>query len=316
MINMNTKLYLAPLAGITDRAFREICIENGTDSVCTEMISARGIYYHDRKTEELLAFGQNEHPIGVQLFCCEPDIMTYAAKRCEELSPDFIDINMGCPMPKIVGNGDGCALMKNPLLAGKIVEAVSKAVSVPITVKFRSGWDESSINAPEFAKTLENAGASRLTVHGRTREMLYTGKADRGLIKKVKQAVTIPVIANGDIFTPEDALSMLKETGCDGLMAARGTLGNPFLFAQIKQLLSDGTYSVPDFHTKLSTCVKQITLMCEYKPERIAIPEARKHAAWYLKGLKNSAGRRNEIMRAETLEKVVEIMKKVENDQL
>jgi len=234
---MNIKLYLAPLAGISDSPFRRICRRYGADIVCTEMISSRGIYYKDKKTAELLSFSDEEQPIGIQLFGNEPEIMAYAASVICERKPSFIDINMGCPMPKIVNNGDGCALMKNPVLAGKIIEAVVKAANVPVTVKFRSGYTAETVNAVEFAKIAEQSGASQITVHPRTHDMLYSGTADREIIKAVKESVKIPVVGNGDIFSPESAKEMLERTGCDGLMIARGAFGNPFIFGYIKDYL-------------------------------------------------------------------------------
>ena len=305
---MNIKLYLAPLAGITDAPFRRLCRKYGADVVCTEMVSSRGIYYKDKKTAELLAFTEEEQPIGIQLFGNEPDIMAYAAKVVEERKPAFIDINMGCPMPKIVNNGDGCALMKNPVLAGKVIEATVKAVRCPVTVKFRSGYTAETINAVEFAKIAQESGASIITVHPRTRDQLYSGTADREIIAKVKQAVTIPVIGNGDIFTPESAMEMIKQTNCDGLMIARGSQGNPFIFKYIKEYFETGTYTLVPDEERLSEALWQVREMCKDKPEKVAIAEARKHLAWYIKGLRGSAKVRNEIMKTQTYEQTERII--------
>lgn len=302
------RLFLAPMAGITDRAFRQICRENGADVLVTEMVSSRGIYYKDKKTKELLTFSDAEQPIGIQLFGNEPDIMAYAVKVAEEYSPKFIDVNMGCPMPKIVNNGDGSALMKNPILAGKVVEAMVKATDLPITVKFRAGYTAETINAVEFAKVMENSGASAITVHPRTREQLYTGKADHTVTAAVKEAVKIPVIANGDIFTPEDAKNVMENTKCDDIMIARGTYGNPFIFTQIKDYLETGTYKEITVEEKLKTALRQLELMCEFKPERQAVPEARKHMAWYLKGLYGGAKLKNKIFEAATKQDIAEIL--------
>lgn len=296
------------MAGITDRAFRQICRENGADVLVTEMVSSRGIYYKDKKTKELLTFSDAEQPIGIQLFGNEPDIMAYAVKVAEEYSPKFIDVNMGCPMPKIVNNGDGSALMKNPILAGKVVEAMVKATDLPITVKFRAGYTAETINAVEFAKVMENSGASAITVHPRTREQLYTGKADHTVTAAVKEAVKIPVIANGDIFTPEDAKNVMENTKCDDIMIARGTYGNPFIFTQIKDYLETGTYKEITVEEKLKTALRQLELMCEFKPERQAVPEARKHMAWYLKGLYGGAKLKNKIFEAATKQDIAEIL--------
>lgn len=303
------RLFLAPMAGITDRAFRQICKENGADVLVTEMVSSRGIYYKDKKTKELLTFSDAEQPIGIQLFGNEPEIMAYAVKVAEEYNPKFIDVNMGCPMPKIVNNGDGSALMKNPTLAGKVVEAMVKATSLPIAVKFRAGYTAETVNAVEFAKVIEESGASAIAVHPRTREQLYSGKADHNVTAAVKSAVKIPVIANGDIFTPEDAKNVIEFTKCDDIMIARGTYGNPFIFRQIKSYLETGTYEEISVEERLKTALRQLEYMCAYKPERQAVPEARKHMAWYLKGLYGGAKLKNRIFEANTKEDIAELLK-------
>lgn len=302
------KLFLAPMAGITDRAFRQICKEHGADITVTEMISSRGIYYKDKKTKELLTFSNAERPIGIQLFGNEPEIMAYAVKVAEEYSPEFIDVNMGCPMPKIVNNGDGSALMKTPVLAGKIVEAMVKETNIPITVKFRSGYTSETINAVEFAKVIEQSGASAIAVHPRTRAQLYTGTADHTITAAVKEAVKIPVVANGDIFSPEDAKRVLEITKCDDLMIARGAYGNPFIFEHIKEYLKTGTYPEISVEERLSAALRHLDLMCEFKPERQAIPEARKHMAWYMKGLYGGTKLKTKIFEASTKKDIYDLI--------
>lgn len=301
---MSERLFLAPMAGITDMAFRLVCKSFGADIVCTEMVSSRGIYYSDAKTNQLLKLLSEEKPAGIQLFGCEPEIMAYAVKKAEEYSPSFIDINMGCPMPKIVNNGDGSALMKTPLLAARIVEAAAKATSLPVTVKIRSGFTADTINAPEFAKMLEESGASAITVHPRTRDQLYSGKADHSVTAAVRQSVKIPVIANGDIFTPEDAAEVIKKTGCSDIMIARGSLGNPFIFAEIKDFFNKGSFTLPTAEEKLGTAAEHLRLMCGFKPERQAVPEIRKQMAWYLKGLPGGAKLKTKIFEAKTRDEI------------
>ena len=301
-------LFLAPMAGITDMAFRQVCKKFGADVLTTEMVSAKGIYYKDKKTSSLLAFEDIEQPVGIQLFGSEPEIMAYAAKVAEEYSPAFIDINMGCPMPKIVNNGDGSALMKDLPLAKKIISATVKAVKIPVSVKFRLGFDINNINAVAFAEMAQAAGASFITVHGRTRDQMYSGNAVYDVIKEVKRAVSIPVIGNGDVFNPESAALILKQTDCDGIMIARGAMGNPFLFAQIKQFFNKGSFDEFSKEQRLLTALEQVKAMCAQKEERIAIPEARKHLAWYLKGMKNSAKYKNKIFTTNTYSDIENII--------
>lgn len=283
------------MAGVSDMAFRIICKRFGADVLTTEMISSRGMYYKDKKTAELLAFGDKEHPIGVQIFGSEPDIMAHAAAEACGVRPDFIDINMGCPMPKIVNNGDGCALMKDPEKAGNIILAVAKASDVPVTVKFRSGYDSDCINAVDFAVRCAFCGASAVTVHARTRAQLYSGKADWQIIKNVKKAVDIYVYGNGDVFSPEDAVRMLEQTGCDGVAVGRGAMGNPFIFAQIREYINTGSYRKYSVKERLDVALEHIRLMCRFKGERIAVLESRKHLAWYMKGMPSSAEYKNKI---------------------
>lgn len=283
-------LYLAPMAGITDLPFRSICRKMGADFLMTEMISTRGLYYNDAKTRKLLKIDEKEHPIGVQLFGNDPEMFFEAVKKIEDISFDFININMGCPTPKIVKNGDGCALMKVPELAGKIIRYTVDASCKPVSVKIRKGWDEKSVNAVEFSKMAQENGASQIIIHGRTRESFYSGKADWEIIKRVKGAVDIPVIGNGDVFTPEDAKAMLEQTGCDGIMIGRGALGNPWIFREIKHFLKNGEkLPPPSLEERLETMVSHFEMALDFHGERVGILEMRKHLGWYLKGLPHSS---------------------------
>lgn len=280
------KLVLAPMAGVTDRAFRQICREQGAALTVTEMVSAKALTYGDKKTPKLLGLSENEHPAAVQIFGHEPETMAEGAKIAHAISGcDIIDINMGCPAPKIAGNGDGSALMRDPALAASIIQAVSRAVDVPVTVKIRKGWDEKSVNCVELAKRAEQAGAAAIAVHGRTRAQQYSGTADWDAIAAVKQAVSIPVIANGDVAEPQDAVRILKHTGADGVMIGRGALGDPWIFARAGALLETGVCPpLPPFSERIDTAVRQIELAAADKGERVALLEARRHVNWYLKG--------------------------------
>ena len=320
-------LMLAPMAGVTDTVFRTICRRAGADYTVSEMISAKALCYEQRsrssapaKTASLAVIEEEEAPTAIQLFGCEPDFLAEAAKLIEEKSyrgakegpaPVAIDINMGCPVPKVVQNGEGSALMKNPVLAAACVEAIKRAVSLPVTVKIRAGWDEQSKNAPEMAKRLEAAGADLICVHGRTRQQFYAPKSDNGIIAAVKKAVRIPVVGNGDIFTPEDAAHMLLETGCDGLMVGRGALGNPYLFEAIKAHLEHRPFTPPTVREKLTLAKEHALRLAEMKGERVGIAESRKHMAWYCKGLRGAAGARDAMMRAETVTDVTAIFERL-----
>lgn len=304
---MIPQIHLAPMAGVTDSSFRKICKSFGADFVTTEMVSAKGLYYKSKKTASLMAISSEEQPCAIQFFGSDPEIMAEIAPQLESAGAAKIDINMGCPMPKIVGNGDGSALMKNPHLAGKIVKAVKDAVNIPVTVKFRKGWDSNT--ACEFAKVLEANGADGLAVHARTKEQLYSGKADLFAIKEVKSAVKIPVIGNGDIFTAEDAKNMLDITGCDGIMIGRGALGNPFIFRQVRELLENGAVAYyPTAKDKLKTALSHANMLCSDKGEHIGVLEARKHIAWYLKGIKNANNLKTRVFMATSLTEITEIL--------
>lgn len=283
---------LAPMAGVADRAYRLMCKKYGAACLVSEMVSAKGICYSDRKTAELCTVTDIERPMGIQLFGAEPDFMSAAVEKVLRFSPDFIDINMGCPVPKVVNTGAGSALMKNIKLAAEITEAAVRAANnVPITVKLRSGWDSSSINAVEFAKAIEAAGASAIAVHGRTREQFYGGKADYSIIKQVKQTVKIPVIGNGDIINLEACRNMYDETGCDLVMIGRGSYGNPFIFREIEAFYNGEKYILPTLEERMNVMLEHIRLIIDIseKSETLAMHEARKHAAWYMNGYYGSA---------------------------
>ena len=296
---------LAPMAGTADGAFRELCIKYGAAYTVSEMVSAKALTMNDLKSRELLTLTDGERPAGIQLFGSDPEIMARAVKIAEEYSPLFIDVNMGCPAPKIVKNGCGSTLMKTPELAGKIITAMKKATDLPVTVKFRTGWDESSKNCVEFAKVLEYSGADILTVHGRTKEQMYAPPADLESIKRVKAAVKIPVVGNGDIYTPEDAKHMYEYTGCDFIMLGRGALGAPWVFGQINEYLKTGIYSpVPDKNVRMEIMLAHAKRICELKGEKNGMCEIRKHALWYTKGLRGSAKLRSKFSTVATLEEL------------
>ena len=295
-INLDSPFLLAPLAGITDAPMRRICSMQGAAMVYSEMISAKGLWYRDKNPERLLYMYEDEGPVALQLFGSEPEIMSFAAAKLEERRNVILDVNMGCPVPKVVKNGEGSALLKNPELAGRIIEAMVKETGKPVTAKIRMGWDESSVNAVEVAKILEQAGASAVAVHGRTREQYYTGKADWDIIREVKQAVKIPVIGNGDIFSGRGALDMIEQTGCDFVMIARGALGNPWIFAEAKALWEGKEPpKAPDAREKREMLEKHFCDLLELKGEYAAVREMRKHTGWYLKGMPGAAAMRREI---------------------
>lgn len=305
-VELPGRAVLAPMAGAGDRAFREICASFGAALTVSEMVSAKALQYGDKKTAELMELGDSARPCFIQLFGSEPNVMAEGAKRAMEFSPDGIDINMGCPAPKITGPGAGSALMKSPALCGEIVAAVKAAVPVPVTVKMRAGWDEKSRNAVEVAKICEQAGAAAAAVHARTRSQMYAPDPDWGIIREVKEAVKIPVFGNGDVTDAQSAARMLEQTGCDGVMVARGALGNPWVFRQINAYLTESCRIVPPPGAceKMLVLLRHAELACRYKGEHRAMNELRKHVGWYLKGLRGAAGFRH---RASSLSSLAEL---------
>lgn len=306
-------LILAPMAGVTDTAFRLAALAFGAEYIVSEMVSAKAICYDDKNTGALMKILPDERPMAVQIFGSEPEVMAEAAKIIEARNdaPDVIDINMGCPVKKIVSNGEGSALARSPEAAGKVVRAVKDSVKLPVTVKFRSGWDLDSVNAVEVAIACETNGADAVCVHGRTRQQFYADPVDLDIIAKVKKAVKIPVIGNGGINSSKDALNMYARTGCDGIAIARGAMGNPWLFEEISAALDGRPYSPPDNNVILKTALHQLEVMLREKSERTAIHEGRRQMSYYIKGVRGAAAARGELMKAETKEEICEIMTSV-----
>lgn len=296
-IELKNNLALAPMAGVTDFAFRTICKEMGVGLVVTEMVSAKGLYYNDEKTSDLTQSHEDERPVALQIFGSDPEIMAEITRNNLNGRDDIdiIDINMGCPAPKIVKNGDGSALMKDLKLAGSVIDSVVKASRKPVTVKFRMGWDHKSLNGEELARIAEANGAAAITIHARTRDMFYSGEADWSYIAKVKNVVSIPVIGNGDVFTPEDVLAMIDRTGCDGVAVGRGAMGNPWIFREIVDLMNGRTPLKPSFDEILEVSIRHLKMEINQKGPRVGVREMRKQLAWYLKGLRNSNEVKNRI---------------------
>ncbi len=308
-VTLPNNLILAPMAGVTDLPFRLLCKEQGAGLLCMEMVSAKAILYKNRNTESLLEIDPRENPVSLQLFGSDSEIISTIAHQIEERPFDILDLNMGCPVPKIVNNGEGSALMKNPKLAGEIIRETVKAIDKPVTVKIRKGFDDKHINAVEMAKIAEDAGAAAVAVHGRTREQFYSGRADWDIIRQVKEAVSIPVIGNGDLLTAEDVIAMEAQTGCDGFMIARGAQGNPWIFRQILHYFETGEHlAKPTLEEVTQMILRHARMMLEFKGEYIGIREIRKHAAWYTAGYPNSARLRVAINNVESFEALEELL--------
>lgn len=314
-VELDNPLVLAPMAGVTDLPFRLLCKEQGVGLICMEMVSAKAIYYKNKNTESLLEIHPDETPVSLQLFGSDADIMSEMAKKIEERPFSILDINMGCPVPKVVNNGEGSALMKNPKLVREIVSKMSKAIEKPVTVKIRKGFDEEHVNAVEIAKIAEDAGAAAIAVHGRTREQYYSGKADWEIIARVKEAVSVPVIGNGDVTDADSAMRMMKETGCDGVMIGRAVQGNPWIFREILSRINDGiVLPRPTMEEMRDMIIRHAKLQLEYKGEYTAIREMRKHVSWYTTGLPGSAKFRKHVNEMETLEGLIETVEKLFSD--
>ena len=308
-VELENRYILGPMAGVTDLPFRLLCREQGAGLLCMEMVSAKAIYYNNRNTESLLEIHPNEKPVSLQLFGSDPKIMSEMAKRIEERPFAILDVNMGCPVPKVVKNGEGSALMKDPKLVYEIVSALVKAIEKPVTVKIRKGFDDDHVNAVEIARIAEEAGAAAVAVHGRTREQYYSGKADWDIIRQVKEAVSVPVIGNGDVTSPQKAAELVRLTGCDGIMIARGAQGNPWIFSEMIHWEETGELpSRPDKDEVREMMLRHARLQLEYKGEFCGIREMRKHVAWYTKGLKGAARMREKVNAVESLEELENLL--------
>lgn len=311
-VSLKSHAVLAPMAGVSDRAYRELCVRFGAAYCVSEMVSSKALSFKSKKSEELMEISDLERPCGIQIFGDDPKCMADAAKHALENKPDIIDINMGCPAPKISSNGSGSALMKNPRLCGEIVKAVTAVTDIPVTVKIRKGWDDDSVNAVEVAKICESAGAAAITVHGRTRQQYYKPPVDYDIIKAVRESVSVPVIANGDIDSAEKAKAVMDITGCDLVMIGRATLGNPWIFSQINAYLENPNVKIhtPDLEERLGVMIEHIGKMVEYKGEHMAMLQARKLVVGYFKGMKGAAALRNEAGKIKTLDDLYELRQK------
>nr|WP_303997456.1 tRNA dihydrouridine synthase DusB [Ruminococcus bromii] len=311
-VSLKSHAVLAPMAGVSDRAYRELCVRFGAAYCVSEMVSSKALSFNSKKSEELMEISDLERPCGIQIFGDDPKCMADAAKHALENKPDIIDINMGCPAPKISSNGSGSALMKNPRLCGEIVKAVTAVTDIPVTVKIRKGWDDDSVNAVEVAKICESAGAAAITVHGRTRQQYYKPPVDYDIIRAVRESVSVPVIANGDIDSAERAKEVMDITGCDLVMIGRATLGNPWIFSQINAYLENPNVKIhtPDLEERLGVMIEHIGKMVEYKGEHMAMLQARKLVVGYFKGMKGAAALRNEAGKIKTLDDLYELRQK------
>ena len=309
-VQLENNVFLAPMAGVTDRPFRVLCKEKGCGLVVTEMVSAKGMHYNDERSSKLTEVEDGEKPVSIQIFGSNPGIMAGIAEKLNTSDASIIDINMGCPTPKITKNGEGSALMLRPALVAEIVKAVSMASSKPVTVKIRKGWDDEHVNAVEIAKIAQENGAKAVAVHGRTREQFYSGKADWDIIRRVKDAVEIPVIGNGDIVNPEDAKNMLTQTGCDAVMIGRGAQGNPWIFERVLHYLKKGqVLPAPSAEEIIGTILRHMQMLIALKGEHIGICEMRKHIAWYIKGMRNATFVREKVFRLDDKEEIIELLK-------
>ena len=308
-VQLDNEVFLSPMAGVTDLPFRTICKEKGCGMLYTEMINAKALCYDDENTKKMLRMDKDEHPVAVQIFGSDPEFMGKAAIIMNQYPNEILDINMGCPAPKVIKNGDGSALMRNPKLAAEVLTAVVKNSEKPVTLKIRKGWDDDSVNAVEIAKIAEECGISALAIHGRTREQFYSGKADWDIIAEIKQAINIPVIGNGDVFEVEDAVNMLEKTKCDAIMIGRGAQGNPWIFNRINHYMKTGEMlPEPTLEEKITTAIRHMNLAVAEHGDYVAVREMRKHIGWYLKGLKNSAKYRDQINKITDYKEVITML--------